>query len=62
VVRCAMAATALAILQPMLEAAGLGWYFTALGIWSGGFGALAIFVLRRKGMKWRMERSSDVRS
>ena len=57
VVRCAMAATALAILQPLLDAAGRGWYFTALGIWSGSFCSLAIWLIRRNGMKWRQGRS-----
>jgi multidrug resistance protein len=57
VIRCAMAATALAILQPMLEAMGRGWYFTALGMWSASLGVVAIVLLRTKGMAWRMNRS-----
>lgn len=32
VTRCAMAATGVAILQPLMKAAGRGWYFTALGL------------------------------
>ncbi|KAK0654214.1 Dityrosine transporter 1 [Lasiodiplodia hormozganensis] len=56
--RCAMAATGVAILQPLLEAVGLGWYFTFLGIWSGTCGAAAVFLLRKKGMIWRMRRIS----
>lgn len=32
VMRCAMAATGVAILQPLIDAAGRGWYFTALGV------------------------------
>lgn len=57
VTRCAMAATGVAILQPLTGAAGRGWYFTALGLWSGLCCAGAIYVLRRKGMQWRNERS-----
>jgi MFS family permease len=59
VVRCAMAASALAILQPLLDAAGRGWYFTFLGVWSGGFCAPAIWLIRRYGMQWRLARSPD---
>lgn len=56
VTKCAMAATGVAILQPLTGAAGRGWYFTALGLWSGLCCAGAICVLRRKGMQWRNER------
>ena len=56
--RCAMAAAGLAILQPLLDATGRGWSFTLLGLWSGGFGAVAVFLLRRKGMQWRTKRSA----
>ena len=53
ITRCAMAAVGLAVLQPLLDAAGRGWYFTLLGLWSGGFGAVAIWLIRWKGMQWR---------
>lgn len=61
IVRCTMAAAGVAILQPLLAALNRGWYFTILGIWSGGCGALAVLVIERKGMFWRtrrMERKS----
>jgi len=57
VVRCAMAAAGVAVLQPLVDAAGRGWYFTALGLWSGGFGAIVILLIRTKGMEWRSKRS-----
>lgn len=57
VTRCAMAATGVAILQPLMDATGRGWYFTALGLWSGVFCAAAIFLLRWRGMTWRRERT-----
>ena len=56
IVRCAMAAAAVAILQPLLDAAGRGWYFTILGIWSGGCGVIAVWLIRTKGMDWRTKR------
>lgn len=56
IVRCAMAAAGVAILQPLLAALDRGWYFTILGIWSGGCGALAVWVIEQKGMSWRTRR------
>lgn len=58
IVRCAMAAAGVAILQPLLDAAGRGWYFTVLGIWSGSCGAVAVWLIRRKGMEWRTRRTA----
>lgn len=58
ITRCAMAAAGVAVLQPLLDAAGRGWYFTILGVWSGGCGALAVWLIRRKGMEWRKRRIS----
>lgn len=57
IVRCAMAAAGIAILQPLLAALDRGWYLTILGIWSGGCGALAVLVIERKGMSWRTRRT-----
>jgi multidrug resistance protein len=45
-----------AVLRPLLDALGRGWYFTILGIWSGGFEALAVWFIRRNGMEWRVRR------
>ncbi|TVY56693.1 Itaconate transport protein [Lachnellula cervina] len=56
IVRCAMAATGVAILQPLLSSLGRGWYFTILGLWSGGFGVAAVLLIRWKGMQWRIRR------
>ena len=50
IIRCGMAAAAIAILQPLLAATGRGWYFTALGLWSGGCGSIAVWLIRKKGM------------
>ncbi|KAG6988861.1 itaconate transport protein [Physcia stellaris] len=60
ITRCAMAAAGIAVLQPLLDAAGRGWYFTLLGLWSGGFGAVAVCLLRRYGMQWRTRRMARV--
>ncbi|KAI0183665.1 major facilitator superfamily domain-containing protein [Xylaria flabelliformis] len=57
ITRTAMAAAGVAILQPLLDAAGKGWYFTVLGLWSGILGCVAVFMLRRNGMVWRRKRN-----
>lgn len=57
VTRCAMAAAGVALLQPLLDVAGRGWYFTVLGLWSGVLGAVAVALLRWRGMKWRQART-----
>ena len=49
ITRCAMAAAGVAVLQPLLDAVGRGWYFTLLGLWSGGFGAVGLSLIRWKG-------------
>lgn len=59
VTRCAMAATGVAVLQPLLDAAGRGWYFTVLGVWSGGLGVVAVMLLRKEGMQWRLIRKDN---
>ncbi|KEF54925.1 uncharacterized protein A1O9_09368 [Exophiala aquamarina CBS 119918] len=56
ITRCAMAATGVAALQPLLDAAGRGWFFTVLGLWSGGFGAVAVCCIKNRGMGWRKRR------
>lgn len=53
ITRCAMAAAGVAVLQPLLDAVGRGWYFTVLGIWSGGCGAVAVWAIQTRGMQWR---------
>ena len=47
------------LLQPLLITLGRAWSFTILSIWSGGFGAVAVRALRRKGMQSRTARSEN---
>jgi MFS family permease len=56
IVRCTMAAAGVAVLQPLLDAVGRGWFFTMVGLGSGAFGAIAVLLIRTKGMGWRRER------
>ncbi|KAL8923302.1 MAG: hypothetical protein Q9208_004702 [Pyrenodesmia sp. 3 TL-2023] len=56
ITRCALSAVAVAVLQPMVEGMGRGWYFTLLSILSGGGGLIANWLVTRRGMRWRHER------
>ncbi|KAL8952528.1 MAG: hypothetical protein Q9222_001558 [Ikaeria aurantiellina] len=54
--RCALSAIAVALLQPMVNGMGRGWYFTLLSILSGGGGVVANWLIITCGMIWRYQR------
>ncbi|KAL8915767.1 MAG: hypothetical protein Q9172_006678 [Xanthocarpia lactea] len=56
VTRCALSALAVAILQPMVEGMGRGWYFTLLSILSGGRAIIANCLINTRGMTRRHQR------
>jgi MFS family permease len=56
ITRCALAASGVAALQPLLDTLGRGWFFTALGLASGGAGLVAVWAIQTYGMKWRGQR------
>lgn len=56
ITRCALAAAGVAAVQPLTNAIGRGWYFTALGLTTGVAGSVAVWMIRTWGMKWRIER------
>ena len=56
VTRCALAASGVAALQPLLDLIGMGWYFTALGLVSMFAGSAAVWTIRTRGMEWRSQR------
>jgi hypothetical protein len=56
--RCGMSAGAVATIDPLYKAIGIGWFFTIAGILSGGFGILAVWVLNERGMAWRNKRTA----
>ncbi|KAL8869911.1 MAG: hypothetical protein Q9174_003916 [Haloplaca sp. 1 TL-2023] len=49
-VKCALSAAAVAVLQPLETAVGIGWVFTILTILSAGGGFVALWALRN--MAW----------
>lgn len=56
IMRCALSAVAVAVLQPLVDILGKGWFFTMLGLISGVGGLAAQTALRRWGLKWRKAR------
>ena len=56
ITRCALSAIAVAILEPLVNAMGRGWFFTLLTILSGGGGLLSNWTIRAYGMEWRQQR------
>ncbi|CAF9930759.1 hypothetical protein IMSHALPRED_008275 [Imshaugia aleurites] len=61
VVRCALAASGVAIVQPLIDAMGKAWYFTALGFMSGIAGSMLVTLLQTRGMNWRQRRLANTK-
>ncbi|MCJ1375014.1 hypothetical protein MMC20_006248 [Loxospora ochrophaea] len=58
ITRCALSAVAVAVMQPLVDAMGRGWFFTLLGALSGGGGSITVWAIQLWGMEWRGERES----
>lgn len=56
ITRCALSAIVVAVLQPLVDVMGRGWFFTVLTVLSGGGGLVADWLVKSKGMEWRRER------
>jgi MFS family permease len=56
ITRCALSAVAVAVLQPLVDVMGKGWFFSLLGLLSGAGGLAAHTALRRWGMESRRRR------
>ena len=54
IIRCALAAIAVAVLEAVMSQIGIGWTFTLLGLGTFGSGFL-YWVDRRWGMRWWTE-------
>ena len=59
ITRCALSAVLVTILQPITNVIGRGWFFSLLAAFSGGGGAIACWLTRSFGMKWRQNRLSS---
>lgn len=60
ITRCALSAVVVAVLQPLVDVMGRGWFFTILTVLSGGGGLAADWMVKNKGMKWRRQRISKI--
>lgn len=58
ITRCALSAVVVAVLQPLVDVMGRGWFFTTLTVLSGGGGLAAAWMVKNKGMKSRRQRIS----
>jgi hypothetical protein len=59
ILRCALSALGVALVQPLAESLGRGWYFTFLSILSGFGSAVAIWIIQTSGMRWRVQRLAN---
>ena len=62
ITRCALSAVAVAVLQPLVDVMGRGWFFTVLAILSGGGGLVINWAINSQGMQWRRLRMSAERN
>lgn len=62
IARCGLSAVSVAVLQPLVEAVGRGWYFTIFGVFVGISSLLSLVASRAKGMKWRQTRQQAIRN
>lgn len=56
ITKCALSAILVAVLQPLVNVMGRGWFFTLLTVLSGGGGLVADWLVKNKRMGWRRER------
>ncbi|KAH8129619.1 hypothetical protein FP744_10008058 [Trichoderma asperellum] len=59
IMRCGLSAASAAVIQPLINAVGRGWYFTMFSLFVGTTGAGSVFMSRLRGMKWRQKRNSQ---
>ncbi len=56
VMRCGLSAASAAVIQPLVDAVGRGWYFTMFAIFVGVSAFVCVPISRTKGIVWRQER------
>lgn len=58
ITRCVLSAVAVAVLQPLQDIMGRGWFFVLLASLSGGGGLATNWAINARGMQWRQHRIS----
>lgn len=51
VVRCGLSAVSAAVLQPLVDAVGRGWYFMMFALFVGVSGLVSVAVSRSRGVE-----------
>ncbi|KAK7966413.1 uncharacterized protein PG986_000690 [Apiospora aurea] len=54
--RCGLSAASAAILEPLVEAVGRGWYFTIFAAFTALSAVACVLFTKSKGMSWRQKR------
>ncbi|KAK3306824.1 major facilitator superfamily domain-containing protein [Chaetomium strumarium] len=62
ITRCTLAAAAVAMLDPLVNAMGYGWVFTLLGLFDAVSCILAVLALQRWGRGWRDGRAERLKN
>ncbi|KAL2066809.1 hypothetical protein VTL71DRAFT_1233 [Oculimacula yallundae] len=60
VARCGLSAASAAVLQPLVDAVGRGWYFTGFATFIGLSGLVSVGISRTAGLKWRQKRQAKL--
>jgi MFS family permease len=60
IMRCGLSAASVAVLQPLVNKVGRGWYFTIFALFVGISCLAAILTSKMKGMQWRQKRQAVV--
>lgn len=61
ITRCALSTVAVAVMQTLVDAMEIGWFFTLLALISGGGGLAANLAITRYGIIWRGQRLAKTR-
>ena len=59
IIRCGLSAAGIAAMDPLMDRMGYGWYFTFLALLASTLGILGSYIIRKKGMTWRVARTVD---
>jgi MFS family permease len=54
--RCGLSAASAAVIQPLVDLVGRGWYFTLFSLFVNATCAVSIIISQHKGMGWRQKR------
>ena len=60
ITRCALSAAAVAIIEPLVNTMGRGWFFTLVSLIDGVGSMVAVLAIREWGAKWRTDRAAEI--